>query len=255
MAAAVARGGGSPKTVDRVLGVLVAACASALLVALGARAGARAGASFTTLLRLAYQGSSSSSSKRRSSRREGEEEGDAYFEYAHGSRSTTAAGAGAGRGGLVLHSGSCHCGGLAFEVEAPEHLAAIEGPSKVGVLLWWMHRAFAMCLGAVCDVLFVFFLQGWWKGRPFIVVVVDSCTARREASSSWCCFITRTVQDADRLLLQKYIARVIPIMGAQWEQSVSRSSCVRYISVHVSCRLTTALGPSGVLSRCTRKQQ
>ncbi|CAN0493346.1 unnamed protein product, partial [Ectocarpus sp. 8 AP-2014] len=90
---ASARVGGSPKTVDRVLGVLVAACASALLVALGARAGARAGASFTTLLRLAYQGSSSSSSssKRRSSRREEEEEGDAYFEYAHGSRSTAAA--------------------------------------------------------------------------------------------------------------------------------------------------------------------
>ncbi|CAN0340393.1 unnamed protein product, partial [Ectocarpus fasciculatus] len=92
MRAAAVRGGGSPKTVDRVLGVLVAACASALLVALGARAGARAGASFTTLLRLAYRGSSSSS-KRRSSRREEEEEegGDAYYEYAHGSRSAAAA--------------------------------------------------------------------------------------------------------------------------------------------------------------------
>ena len=33
----------------------------------------------------------------------------------------------------MLHVGSCHCGGLAFEVEAPEHLVAIEGPSKVGL--------------------------------------------------------------------------------------------------------------------------
>lgn len=156
---AAARGGGSPKTVDRVLGVLVAACASALLVALGARAGARAGASFTTLLRLAYQGSSSSS-KRRSSRREEEEEGDAYFEYAHGSRSTAAARArgagGTGGGGVVLHAGSCHCGWLAFEVEAPEHLAAIEGPSKVGCCC-------CGCIQGLCDVPVVrvfFFIQG-----------------------------------------------------------------------------------------------
>ncbi|CAN0070488.1 unnamed protein product [Scytosiphon promiscuus] len=146
-----AAGAASPKTVDRVLGVLVAACASALLVALGARAGA----SFTTLLRLAYEEhftAKRKSGKRRSAQQgEEEEEGDAYFEYAHGSRSATATAAARARaaaagegsagdgdgsgsesgGGLVLHLGSCHCGGLAFEVQAPEHLVAIEGPSKV----------------------------------------------------------------------------------------------------------------------------
>lgn len=122
---------------DRAIGVLVAACASALLVALGARAGA----SFTTFLRLAYDEHVGKRSKRRSTQAEEEEEGDAYFEYAHGSRSAAAArararaggegGVGGGGGRLVSHVGSCHCGGLAFEVEAPEHLVAIEGPSKV----------------------------------------------------------------------------------------------------------------------------
>lgn len=86
------------------------------------------------------------------SEREGE--GDAYHVYAHGARSVgsgddewRAAGRGArerrGDGGdvgrssssssssSVLHVGSCHCGGLMFEVDAPAHLVAIEGPSKV----------------------------------------------------------------------------------------------------------------------------
>lgn len=131
-------GSSSPKTVDRVLGVLVAACASALLVALGARAGA----SLTTLLRLAYEERFTARGKRRSARQEEhEEEGDPYFEHAYGSRSAarsrasregSASDGSESRGGrLVLHLGSCHCGGLAFEVEAPEHLVAIEGPSKV----------------------------------------------------------------------------------------------------------------------------
>lgn len=134
------------KAVDRAIGVLVAACASALLVALGARAGA----SFTTFLRLAYdEHIRGGGAKRRSSPDRQEAEGDAYFEYAYGARSAAAAAAEArarararARGGgeaggeeegavLVLHLGSCHCGGLAFEVEAPEHLVAIEGPSKV----------------------------------------------------------------------------------------------------------------------------
>lgn len=141
-------GSSSPRTVDRVLGVLVTACASALLVALGARAGA----SFTTLLRLAYEEhfKKGGSGKRGGSAQEqGEEEGegDAYFEYAHGSRSTARARTARdgsdsnGSGGrLVMHLGSCHCGGLAFEVEAPEHLVAIEGPSKVRYL----------CCGVAC---------------------------------------------------------------------------------------------------------
>lgn len=164
----------SPQTVDRVLGVLVAVCASAFLVAIGARAGP----SITTLLRLSYHGHSSSSSSSRSKKRKSssrrrrsnsrvpregalsagyeesyhssndgddgaDEEGDAYYSYAHGSRSNgdcssfVRAESGQGeqeRGGLlVLHYGSCHCGGLAFEVEASEHLVAIEGPSKVGM--------------------------------------------------------------------------------------------------------------------------
>lgn len=130
----MAAGPGPGKAVDRAIGVLVAACASALIVALGARAGA----SFTTFLRLAYD--DHKRGKRRSAGGE-EEEGDAYFAYAHGSRSAAAAararasardrGGDGGGGRLVCHVGSCHCGGLAFEVEAPEHLVAIEGPSKV----------------------------------------------------------------------------------------------------------------------------
>lgn len=140
----MAAGAGPGKAVDRAIGVLVAACASALLVALGARARA----SFTTFLRLAYDehvGNKKRGNRRPSEGVEGggeEEGGDAYFEYAHGSRSAAAAararasaragrGGGEGAGRLVPHLGSCHCGGLAFEVEAPEHLVAIEGPSKV----------------------------------------------------------------------------------------------------------------------------
>lgn len=147
MAAGAAAGPG--KAVDRAIGVLVAACASALLVALGARAGA----SFTTFLRLAYDEHRRGKRRSRSAdgqqqRQQEEEEEDAYFAYAHGSRSAAAAArarasarasggaAGEGEGGrLVCHAGSCHCGGLAFEVEAPEHLVAIEGPSKVCVFV------------------------------------------------------------------------------------------------------------------------
>lgn len=162
----------STKAVDRVLGVLVAVCASAVLVAIGARAGS----SITTLLRLTYTSTTTNINRGkrkntpRSNRRgketrgssdgaegeggeddDDEDGGDAYFAYAHGSRSCSstnraaeaagdlAGGAGAeGMGGigdrggkLVLHLGSCHCGGLMFEVDAPEHLVAIEGPSKV----------------------------------------------------------------------------------------------------------------------------
>lgn len=83
------------------------------------------------------------------------EDGDAYHVYAHGARSVDGGERGGSRGGgrggvndvgarerrpgerdadssrLILHVGSCHCGGLVFEVDAPEHLVAIEGPSKV----------------------------------------------------------------------------------------------------------------------------
>lgn len=158
----------SAQTVDRVLGVLVAVCASAVLVAIGARAGS----SLSTLLRLTYneasQASSSSSKKKQkgrsdhprrpreeqgrdssaaegnsdnsssssSSPQDGEGDGDAYHAYAYGARSAAVrrrAGGGGdeGEGRLVMHCGSCHCGGLVFEVKASEHLVAIEGPSKV----------------------------------------------------------------------------------------------------------------------------
>lgn len=148
----MAAGGGPSKAVDRAIGVLVAACASALLVALGARAGS----SLTTFLRLAYgEHVGKRGGKRRSTEEEG---GDAYFEYAHGSRSAAATArarartrqggeaGGAGGGRLVSHVGSCHCGGLAFEVEAPEHLVAIEGPSKV--CLGWVGLC-CVCAGLV----------------------------------------------------------------------------------------------------------
>lgn len=166
----------SPQTVDRLLGVFVAVCASAVIAAFGARIGP----SFSAFLRLAYDGYASngessagsekgrgdspkkrrSRGRRRSSaenedtrRQDGSGEGDNadigddYFAYAYGSRSSSlrsgtavgvAAGDAAAVGGrrglgavLVVHAGSCHCGELAFEVQAPEHLVALEGPSKV----------------------------------------------------------------------------------------------------------------------------
>ncbi|KAG5185639.1 hypothetical protein JKP88DRAFT_311356 [Tribonema minus] len=68
---------------------------------------------------------------RRRRRRQGEgglqpQEGaqaDAYYQYAYGSRSQS--------GVMVMHTGSCHCGNMTFEVQAPEHLAAVEGGSKL----------------------------------------------------------------------------------------------------------------------------
>lgn len=163
----------SSQAVDRLLGVFVAVCASAVIAAFGARIGP----SFSAFLRLAYDGYASTDEssagseegrrdcpKKRSSRRprrsspdnedsrrqdnngEGNnvEMGDEYFAYAYGSRSSSLrSGVAAGdaatvaerRGGLgavlVVHAGSCHCGELAFEVQAPEHLVALEGRSKV----------------------------------------------------------------------------------------------------------------------------
>lgn len=163
----------SSQAVDRLLGVFVAVCASAVIAAFGARIGP----SFSAFLRLAYDGYAStgessagseegrgdcskkrcsrgprrSSPENEGSRRQDEggnvEMGDDYFSYAYGSRSSSlrsgmavgvAAGDAAdvaGRRGLgavlVVHAGSCHCGELAFEVQAPEHLVALEGPSKV----------------------------------------------------------------------------------------------------------------------------
>lgn len=151
--------GASSQTVDRMLGVLVAVCASAVLVAIGARAGS----SLSTLLRLTYSEASQGSSRSKkhkgrnhfrrqrkgrnsseaaeggtsdnsdSSPQDGEEDGDAYYAYAYGARSAALRRRTAedGEGRLVMHGGSCHCGGLVFEVEASEHLVAIEGPSKV----------------------------------------------------------------------------------------------------------------------------
>ncbi|CAM9166144.1 unnamed protein product [Phaeothamnion confervicola] len=46
---------------------------------------------------------------------------DPYHSYIHGRRS------GKRSRDLVLHRGSCHCGGLQFEVRAPAHLVAVEG--------------------------------------------------------------------------------------------------------------------------------
>jgi hypothetical protein len=53
-------------------------------------------------------------------------ESDAYHEYMHGRKSGAAS-----TGPLVLHKGGCHCGSMTFEVEAPAHLAAVEGASKL----------------------------------------------------------------------------------------------------------------------------
>ena len=53
-------------------------------------------------------------------------ESDAYHEYMHGRKSGAAS-----AGPLVLHKGGCHCGSMTFEVEAPAHLAAVEGASKL----------------------------------------------------------------------------------------------------------------------------
>lgn len=113
----------------------------------------RGGGSHTTRPLRAAEGTESDSDSDGSSDSSAED-GDAYHVYAHGARSVDggrSGSSGEGRGvvsergardrrpgerdggnsRLVLHVGSCHCGGLVFEVDAPEHLVAIEGPSKV----------------------------------------------------------------------------------------------------------------------------
>ncbi|CAM9201300.1 unnamed protein product, partial [Discosporangium mesarthrocarpum] len=119
----------SQKTMDRVVGLLATMCAGVILVVIGARAG--------TSLSAIFRGSTrrprgrtvrrrSPSSRCHSESGDDCEGEDGYHSYVHGSRSGKTGGS-----DLVLHCGGCHCGALTFEVYAADHLAAVEGPSKV----------------------------------------------------------------------------------------------------------------------------
>ncbi|CAM9726862.1 unnamed protein product [Choristocarpus tenellus] len=127
----------SQQNVDRVIGVLATVCTGMILVVIGARART----SLSAILRLRIDERPGAKSGRRRSRpsagKKASYEGDkgdcedSYHAYVHGSQS------GKDVKMLVLHTGSCHCGWLTFEVDAPDNLVAMEGPSKV-----WLDASF-----------------------------------------------------------------------------------------------------------------